>query len=148
MLTENETKKLMVRGPTRDKANDFIVRRKFKKWLDGLHVVFVVILGYLPEKQVTKLVNYKHIHDMMDILLHLLSIMAGPIVETRKNEFVVIRPYSAPMPATPEEVYLRGYIKTMTLSLFRNLSAEDVRDVIQTELSRNQPEYTLKKKKA
>jgi len=146
MLTENETKKLMVRGPIRDKSNDFIVRRKFQKWLDGLHVVSVVILGYLPEKQVTKLMNYKHIHDMMNILLHLLSTMTGPLVETRKNEFVVIRPYSPPIPATQEEVYLRDYIKTMALALFRHLSAEDVRDVIQKELSRNQPEYTLKKK--
>jgi len=146
MLTENETKKLMERGPNRDKSNDFIVRRKFKKWLDGLHVVFVVILGYLPEKQITKLVNYHHIEDMINILLRLLSIMTGPIIETRKNEFVMIRPYSPPIPATPEEVYLREDMKTMVLALFHHLSAEDVRDVIQKELTQNQPEYILKKR--
>jgi hypothetical protein len=148
MLTDTETKKLMDRGPVRDKANDFIVRRKFKKWLDDLHIVFVVILGYLPDKQVKKLVNHKHIIDMMDILLHLLSTMTGPIVEVRKNEFVLIRPYSPPVPATQEEVWIRGYTKTMALSLFRHLSPEDARDVIQTELSRNHPEYALKKKRA
>ena len=56
MLTETEIKKLM--SPDRDKANDFIVRRKFKKWLDDLYVVFVIILRYLPEKQTKKISRF------------------------------------------------------------------------------------------
>lgn len=145
MLTENETKKLMSSDSVRDNANDFIVRRKFKKWLDDLQVVFVIILRYLPEKQTKKLIEHKHIIYMMDILLHLLSILTVPIIQNG-NEYTAADRYRAPRPATPEEIYLRHDTKTMVHALFMHLSNEDVLDVIQTELDRNLPEYMIVKR--
>lgn len=142
MLTETETTKLMSQGSIRDHANDFIVRKKFKKWLDDLHVVFLIILRYLPEKQTKKLIERKHIIDMMDILLHLLSILTVPIIQNGK-EYTAVDRYRAPRPATPEEISLRFDTKTMVHALFRHLSSEDVLDVMQTELDRNQPEYMI-----
>jgi hypothetical protein len=143
MLTETEIKKLM--SPDRDKANDFIVRKKFKKWLDDLYVVFVIILRYLPEKQTKKLIEHKHTIYMMDILLHLLSILTVPIIQNGK-EYTAVDRYKAPRPATPEEISLRFDTKTMVHALFRHLSNEDVLDVMQAELDRNQPEYMIMKR--
>ena len=141
MLTETEIKKLM--SPDRDKANDFIVRKKFKKWLDDLYVVFVIILRYLPEKD--KKHEHKHTIYMMDILLHLLSILTVPIIQNGK-EYTAVDRYKAPRPATPEEISLRFDTKTMVHALFRHLSNEDVLDVMQAELDRNQPEYMIVRK--
>jgi hypothetical protein len=144
MLTETEIKKLLTPAPARDKSNDFIVRRKFKKWLDESDVVYYYILQHLPQKQVKKLVKREHIQHIMNILLCLLSTMTAPMVQMG-NEFKVIGQYSAPRLALQEEVHLRNDTKEMVLALFSHLSAEDVRGVIQTELEQHQPEYILAK---
>lgn len=146
MLTDTEIEKLEQNNP-RDRANDFIVRRKFKKWLDGLSVVFVIILRYLPERQTKKLITDSHIGYMSNILLHLFSIMAVPMVKKTEHEYTVVLPNRPPRRAEPGEINLRdNYIKPLIHGLFRHLSAEDVRDVIENELGRNMPDLILVKK--
>ena len=144
MLTDTEIEKLKKNDPARDKANDFIVRKKFKKWLDGLFVVSVIILQHLPTKQLVKIVKYDYVKQMGDILVKFLWV-AGAVPLIKKNEYenVVVLPDHAPRSATVDENRLNCLIKDLIRRLFNMLSAEDVRSVMQQELNRYQPEYIL-----
>lgn len=144
MLTDTEIEKLK---EGRDKANDFIVRRKFKKWLDGLFVVSVYILNYLPQKQLEKLIERDHINNLIFILLFFLGISGAVPITQVNGEDVVIIPDRPQRYAEPEENLLRGEIKLLIYNLFTFLSNEDVREVIQTEIN-YQPDYVLEKRNA
>jgi len=147
MLTETELKKLANSGPVRDKANDYIVRKKLQRWLDGLPIVFAYILRYLPERQIKRIITNSHIINMADILLHLFSIMTVPMIRRNENEYTAVPLDHPPRIAEKEEIMFRdNYLKPLIYALFRHLSAEDVRAVMQVELSRNQPEYIIVKK--
>jgi len=147
MLTDTELTKLANSGPIRDKANDYIVRKKFQKWLDGLPVVFGYILRYLPEKQIKRIITGSHIDYMINILLHLFSIMTVPMIKKNEYEHTAIPLGCPPRKAEKDEIVFRDcYLKPLIHALFRHLSAEDGREVMQTELSRNQPEYIIVKK--
>lgn len=147
MLTETETKRLMQPGEPRDKMNDFIVRKKLAKWLDGLYVVFVIIFRYLPEKQLKKLITREHFRYLIDILLHLFSISTVPMIKNG-DEYIAVDRYRAPRPATQEEIYLNGYIKSMIHALFHHLSPEDAIAVMDEELARNHPEHMIRAKRS
>jgi len=147
MLTDTEIDKLQKTDSARDKANDFIVRTKLKKWLDGLFVVSVIILHYLPEKQLAKIVKYDHVNYLSNILTRFLW-TAGAVPITKKNEYeyMAILPDGKQRYAEPDEIRLNGLIKLMINNLFQALSAEDVREVIKKEIDFHQPDYTLVKK--
>jgi len=144
MLTDTEIEKLKKTDPVRDKANDFIVRRKFKKWLDGLFVVSAYILRYLPEKQLAKIIKYDHINQLSFILINFLwAAGAVPIIEKNDGNGVVVIPDHAPRPSTVDENRLNFLIKDLIEHLLYMLSAEDARSVIQHELDCHQPDYIL-----
>lgn len=145
MLTDTEVRKLEENhgAQVRDKANDFIVRRKFKKWLAGLYVVSYLILRHLPPKQIEKMVTLRHIQNLIYILEYFLWVAgAVPIIQTEHEEIVVI-PDHAPREATSEESLINGEIKLHIHNLFQKLSSEDVRRVMQIELDHFQPDYIL-----
>jgi hypothetical protein len=142
MLTDTEIEKLK---DGRDKANDFIVRRKFKKWLAGLHVVNYAILRYLPQDQTRKLVKLEHIQNLIQLLVNFLGDSAVPITQMNGEDMVII-PNQPDRYAEPEEQMLNGEIKRLVDDLFQFLSNEDVREVIQNELNHYQPDYVLEKR--
>lgn len=149
MLTETEMRKLEDNhdARVRDKSNDFIVRKKFTRWLDELDFVFNIILRYLPEKQTKKIITHHHIIQISNILLHVLSMMSVPMFQKSAHEYIAVVPYNPPRPATNEEIMMMNdFIKPLIQGLFRKLSDEEARNVIQTELNRNQPEYILVKR--
>ena len=120
MLTDAEFEKLKKTDP-RDKSNDFIVRRKFQKWLAGLCYVSVIILHYLPEKQIKKIIKQEHILHLCNILLHLFSIMSVPMVQKSAHEYIAVVPYYPPRPATKEEILMMDtFIKPLIYGLFRS----------------------------
>lgn len=145
MLTATEIEKL--KKFDRDKANDFIVRRKFKKWLDNLTIVSGYILRFLPRRQLRRLIERRHINNLISVLLQFLAIGgAVPIVRKSEHEYLAIVPNHPPREANTEEIQIAGELKVLIFALFQFLSVEDVRDVIQTEISRHHPEYTLMKR--
>lgn len=147
MLTETELTKLANSAPVRDKANDYIVRKKLQKWLDGLPIVYGYILRYLPERQIKRIITSRQILNMIDILLHLFSMMTVPMIKKNEYEYTAIPLSYPPRRAEKEEVIFRdSYLKPLLHALFRLLSAEDVREVMQAELSQNQPDYIIVKK--
>jgi len=147
MLTDTEIKKLQSTDAVRDKANDFIVRTKLKKWLDGLFVVSVIILRYLPEKQLEKIVKYDHINYLFQILNRFLwTAGAKPIIQKNEVEYMAVLSDGTQRYASPDEIRLNGLIKLLINNLFQFLSAEDVREVIKKEIDFHQPDYTLVKK--
>jgi len=149
MLTETEMRKLEDNhgARVRDKSNDFIVRKKFTRWLDELDFVFNIILRYLPEKQTKKIITRHHIIEISNILLHVLSMLSVPMVQKNAQEYIAVVPYHPPRPATNEEIMMMNdFIKPLIQGLFRKLSAEEARNLIQNELNRNQPEYILVKR--
>ena len=149
MLTETEMRKLEENhgARVRDKSNDFIVRKKFTRWLDELEFVFNIILRYLPEKQKKKIITHHHIIQLSNILLHVLSMMSVPIIKKSEHEYTVAVPNHPPRPASAEEIIMMDtFVKPLIHGLFRKLSAEEARNLIQTELNQNQPEYILTKR--
>jgi hypothetical protein len=145
MLTATEIKKLEENhgARVRDKDNDFIVRRKFKKWLGALSVVAITVLMYLPPKQIKKIVTHYEINHLIYILEYFLCVAgAVPIIQT-EHEMIVVIPEHAPREATTEESHINGMIKFHIHNLFQLLSSEDVRRVMQTELDHFQPDYIL-----
>lgn len=147
MLTDTEIEKLKKKDDPRDKANDFIVRRKFKKWLDGLFVVSGYILRYLPEKQLAKIIKYDHIDQLTFTLISfLLAAGAVPIIEKNDGSGVVVRSDHAPRASTVDENRLNSLIKDLIRQLFYMLSVEDVRIVIHQELDDYHPDHILAKR--
>jgi len=130
MLTDTEMMKLANNGQVRDKANDYIVRKKFQKWLDGLPVVWGYIFRYLPERQIKRIITNNHIEYMINILLHLFSIMTVPMVKRNEHEYTALPVGYPPRKAEKEEIGFRdSYLKPLIHALFRHLSAEDGREV-------------------
>ena len=147
MLTDREIEKLMQTDSPRDKDNDFIARRKFKKWLDGLFVVSVYILRYLPHRQLKKIITYHHIQEMIQILWSFVCIWGVvPIVQKDEHTYLALPRDSPPREAESIERLITGDLRLFILNLFTLMSAEDVREIMQTEVSRRHHDYVLKKK--
>jgi hypothetical protein len=68
---------------------------------------------------------------------------AVPITQISQKDYRVILLNCPPRYAEPEEFLLNGEIKLLIQKLLQFLSNEDVREVIQTEISRYQPDYVL-----
>lgn len=143
MLTDTEVDKLK---EGRDKANDFIVRTKFKKWLEGLYVVNIIILTHLPQKQLAKLIKIDHINYLSNLIISFLWLLGAVPITQIEEEYMVFLPDCPPRYAEGGELRLNGMIKLLINNLFQFLSNEDIRDVIQTEINRYQPDYALIKR--
>lgn len=148
MLTDREIEKLDKRDPTTSKANDYIVRRKFKKWLDGLYVVDVHILWHLPPRQLLKLIKYEHISHLANIIFTSLTILgAVPITQTREEGYYVVTlPNRPPRPADNYEVQLNEQITTLIFNLFGFLSSDDTYELTRDVISEKMPDYAIVKK--
>lgn len=148
MLTDTEIKKLQEDHgkKSRDKANDFIVRRKFKRWLAGLFVVAVYIVPKLPQRQLKKMITKDHIKHLIFILDLFLSIWGVVPLKHDIHGALVILPNRPPREATGEEALITGWLKHFIHNLFQHLSPEDVRDVMQWEINHYHPGYALTKR--
>jgi len=147
MLTDKEVEKLKNRDPATYKANDFIVRRKFQKWLDGLFVVSTIILRYLPERQLKRLTMHDHIIELGQILIQFLDIYgAVPIIQKSEWEHTVVIPNHAPRCADSNEIDASDQIMYLISMLFLRLSEQYVLKAMQEELDHYHPEYIIVKR--
>lgn len=147
-LTEKERDRLENRDPATSKQNDFIVRRKFKRWLDELLGVSLYVIRYLPEKQLKKLIDYRHIQEMINLLYASLIIWGVvPIVQKDEHAYMSIMPDGTTHETDSIEIVMNGELRLFILNLFALMSASDVREIMQTEINRRHNDYVLVRKK-
>lgn len=137
MLTDKEMEKLKNRDPATYKANDFIVRRKFKKWLDDIEYI-EFILNHLPERQLKKIFADNIISDLFNLTKITLSVIGIPKI--MNGDFVGATP---PRQATAGELDRVKSLKKSIFDLCSLLSGEDAKEVINQIILDRGDQYRL-----
>lgn len=117
MLSEDQRIKLETRGdegmsPEERKINEFAIRKKLRKWLNGADD-FVFVSDRLPEKQLLKIIVNQDIKSLAEAMVKALHVVGTPHIIDGKQTTAGIIPFDekTDLPTRPGPV--RGFKQTL-----------------------------------